>query len=250
MKSNYRFFAYYYDSLTENIDYKKRAEYFDSIIRKFGGKQGGILLDLACGTGILSEKFAEMGYDVIGIDNSPDMLNEALDKKFESGHNIQYLCQDMRKLDMFGTIDITISALDSLNHLQTPQDLKLVFERVSLFSEPDGLFIFDMNTVYKHKNILGNNVFTYETENVYCVWENSYCEKNNEVCINLEFFERDEEVYHRYSESFSETAYSLEYIDELLENAGFEILAHYDDDSFEPVKNNSQRVVYVLRKVR
>ena len=250
MESNYRFFAYYYDALTGNIDYRKRAEYFDSIIKKFGGKQGGILLDLACGTGLLSEEFAEMGYDVIGIDNSPDMLNEALDKKFESGHNIQYLCQDMRKLDMFGTIDVTISALDSLNHLESPQDLKQVFERVSLFSEPGGLFIFDMNTVYKHKNILANNAFIYETENVYCVWENSYHEKNNEVCINLEFFERDSEVYHRYSENFSETAYSLEYIDELVQNAGFEILAHYDDDSFEPVKDNSQRVIYVLRKVR
>lgn len=250
MESNYRFFAYYYDALTGNIDYRKRAEYFDSIIKKFGGKQGGILLDLACGTGLLSEEFAEMGYDVIGVDNSPDMLNEALDKKFDSGHNIQYLCQDMRKLDMFGTIDITISALDSLNHLESPQDLKQVFERVSLFAEPDGLFIFDMNTVYKHKNILANNVFIYETENVYCVWENNYHEKNNEVCINLEFFERDGEVYHRYSENFSETAYSLEYIDELVQNAGFEILAHYDDDSFEPVKDNSQRVIYVLRKVR
>jgi hypothetical protein len=178
------------------------------------------------------------------------MLNEALDKKFESGLDIQYLCQDMRKLDMFGTIDITVCALDSLNHLQCLEDIQKTFERVSLFAEPDGLFIFDMNTVYKHKHILADNVFTYETDNVYCVWENNYLEKNNEVCINLEFFERDGDVYRRYSENFSETAYNIEIIDSLAEKSGFKILAHYDDDSFNPVHEKSQRVVYVLGKVR
>ncbi len=250
MESNYQYFAYYYDCLTGNIDYKKRAEYFHSIIKKFRNKHGGILLDLACGTGSLSEEFSRMGYDVIGVDNSESMLNEALDKKFESSLEIQYLCQDMRKLDMFGTIDITVCALDSLNHLQCLEDIQKTFERVSLFAEPDGLFIFDMNTVYKHKHILADNVFTYETDDVYCVWENNYLEKNNEVCINLEFFERDGDVYRRYSENFSETAYDIEIIDSLAENAGFKILACYDDDSFNPVHEKSQRVVYVLGKVR
>ncbi len=250
MKSNYQYFAWHYDRLTNNIDYQKRAEYFDTLIKKFSGKEGGILLDLACGTGSLSEKFAVMGYDVVGVDNSECMLNEALDKKFDSGLNIQYLCQDMCELDMFGTIDITICALDSINHLECFEDVKRTFERVSLFTEPNGLFIFDMNTVYKHREVLANNIFTYETDDVYCVWENSYFEKNNEVSINLEFFERDGEVYRRYSENFSETAYDTDIIENLTESVGFEILARYEGDSFDPVKEDSQRIVYVLRKVR
>lgn len=250
MKSSYQYFAQYYDCLTGNIDYNKRAVYFDMLIKKFGGRSGGILLDLACGTGSLSEEFSKMGYDVIGVDNSADMLNEALDKKFDSGLNIQYLCQDMRNLDMFGTIDITICALDSLNHLESLDDIRRTFEKVSLFAEPNGLFIFDMNTVYKHKEILGDNVFVYETDDVYCVWENNYTKKNNEVFINLEFFERDGEVYHRYSENFSEIAYDIEILDKLLCDAGFEILAHYNEDSTEPVNETTQRAIFVLRKVR
>lgn len=250
MSSSYQYFAQYYDCLTGNVDYHKRALYFDSLIRKFGGKQGGILLDLACGTGSLSEEFSRMGYDVIGVDSSMDMLNEALDKKFDSGLNIQYLCQDMREIDMFGTIDITICALDSLNHLENIDDIKRTIERVSLFAEPNGLFIFDMNTVYKHRHILADNVFVYETENVYCVWENSYFEKNNEVCIKLEFFEHENDIYRRYSEEFSETAYDIEIIDKLLEQAGFDILAHYDDDSMNEIHDKTQRVVFAARKVR
>ena len=124
--SGYRSFAYFYDALTENISYRERAEYFDSLIKKHGGRKN-ILLDLACGTGSLSEAFSEMGYDVIGVDSSEDMLNAALDKKFESGHNIQYLCQDMTNLDMFGTIDVTVCALDGINHHSRLADIEKTF---------------------------------------------------------------------------------------------------------------------------
>ena len=156
----------------------------------------------------------------------------------------------MTELDMFGTADITICALDSLNHLGSLDDIRKTFEKVSEFTEINGLFIFDMNTVYKHKNILADNVFIYETDDVYCVWENSYTEKNNEVSINLEFFERDGDIYRRYSENFSEIAFDTEIIDNILINSGFEILAHYDEDSTQPVRNDSQRIVFAARKVR
>ena len=143
--SGYSVFARYYDELTANIDYKKRGEYFHEIIKKFKQTKENILLDLACGTGSISEVMAGLGYDVIGVDLSDEMLGMAIEKKFDSGLNIQYLCQDMRKLDMYGTIDITICALDSINHLASLDDVRKVFENVAFFSEQEGLFIFDEN---------------------------------------------------------------------------------------------------------
>ena len=250
MMTGYSTFARYYDSLTANIDYKKRAGYFHEIIKRYKNTEGTILLDLACGTGSISEEMAKIGYDVIGVDYSDEMLGIALDKKFDSGLNIQYLCQDMRKLDLYGSMDITICALDSINHLNSLADVKKVFKNVALFSEPQGLFIFDINTLYKHRNILANNTFTYETDNVFCIWENTLVEDTDEVKMNLEFFELEENgLYSRTSDSFSEKAYSEESIEELLRECGFELLAKFGDDSFSPPACNSQRIVYAARCV-
>ena len=187
--SSYNVFAKYYDELTANIDYKKRSEYFNSIIKKYKKTDGAVLLDLACGTGSISVEMAKLGYDVIGIDNSVEMLCIASQKNYENNLAIQFICQDMRNIDLYGSVDITICALDSINHLNSLKDVKSVFKKVSEFTEPDGLLIFDINTIYKHKYILANNTFTYETDDVYLVWENQFNEKNNNVKMNLEFFE-------------------------------------------------------------
>lgn len=253
MNSNYYDnFSYYYDDLTKNVDYHKRALYFNEIIKKFDGNTSGILLDLACGTGSISEEMAKLGYDVIGTDISDGMLNIALDKKFNSGLNIQYLKQDMRNLDMFGTIDNTLCVLDSLNHLSTLEDIKQTFSRVSLFAEPNGLFIFDMNTIYKHREILSNNAYIYETDSVFCAWENYYNldSENNQVDITLNFFERTENgSYQRYIEEFSEWAYNTQDILDILDSVGLRLLAMYDDDTFNPVHEKSERIIFVTRKV-
>lgn len=249
--SGYSVFARYYDELTANIDYKKRAEYFHAIIRKFKTTKENILLDLACGTGSISEEMARLGYDVIGVDYSEEMLGMAIEKKFDSDLPIQYLCQDMRSIDMFGTVDVTICALDSINHLGSLDDVRKVFQRVSLFAEPDGLFIFDVNTLYKHRKILADNTFTYETENVYCVWENSLNRSTYEVKMNLEFFERLENgLYSRSTDSFSEMAYSEDALEKLLAETGFELLAKYGDDSFDSPAEDTQRIVYTARKIK
>lgn len=250
MMIGYSVFARYYDSLTANIDYRKRAEYFNNIINRFKITEGTILLDLACGTGSISEEMAKLGYDVIGVDYSDEMLGIAIDKKFESGLNIQYLCQDMRKLDLYGSMDVTVCALDSINHLNSLADVKKVFKNVALFSEPDGLFIFDINTLYKHRNILADNTFTYETDNVFCVWENTLVKETDEVKMNLEFFELEENgLYSRSSDSFSEKAYSEESIETLLKECGFEVLEKFGDDTFLSPACDSQRIVYAARCV-
>lgn len=259
----YNIFARYYDDLTANIDYAERAAYFDEIIRKFKKTKGNILLDLACGTGSLSIEEAKLGYDVIGVDNSAEMLSRAVEKKISTGLPVQFLLQDMRSLDMFGTVDVTLCALDSLNHLGSLDEVIETFDSVHLFSEPDGLFVFDMNTPYKHRNILANNTFTYDTENVYCVWENYFSAENgnadnsadndedNKIRIELQFFELLENgLYARTGESFCERSYSGEKIEQALLKCGFEILAKYRGDTFDPPEKDTQRIVYVTRAIK
>lgn len=247
--SSYNIFARYYDILTSNIDYKSHADYYDSIIMKYQGDRK-ILLDLACGTGTLSELMSRKGYDVIGVDNSQEMLSVALDKKFDSSLPIQYLCQDMCRLDMYGTIDVTICALDSLNHLPDIVSVERAVKRVSLFCDPEGIFIFDLNTIYKHRNILCNNTYVYDTDDVYCVWQNTLCEKNNSVDIDLTFFEKNKDSYKRYDESFKEQAYEIKDIKNLCERCGLEVIDIYDYLTTNPYTEKSEKVTFVTRKAK
>ena len=248
--SGYGRFAEFYDRLTENVRYDLIAEAAERYTERFGGRKG-IVLDLACGTGSLCEQLARRGFDVIGADASDGMLSAALDKKFDSGLPIQYLRQEMTQLDMFGTIDLTVCTLDSINHLASLNDVRKVFENVAFFSELGGLFIFDVNTVYKHRKILADITFTYETDDVYCVWENTLNRETDEVKMNLEFFEREENgLWSRSSYSFSEKAYCENDIEELLSQCGFELLGKYGDDTFDSPAEDCQRIVYTARCIR
>ena len=246
--SGYGSFAYFYDRLTENVDYDAMAQQIEAWTQRFGGRHD-ILLDLACGTGSLSEALAKRGFDVIGVDSSDEMLNAALDKKFDSGLPIQYLRQDMRSLDMYGTIDVTVCALDSINHLSSEEDALKAFKCVSLFAYPDGMFIFDVNTLYKHEKILADNAFVYSLDGLYCGWQNEYDKTDNSVHIYLDFFEEDGGAYRRYSEEFREIYIPPQRIEELLGQAGFEILGVFDGYSDSPLDEKSERAVYVCRKL-
>ncbi len=241
-------FAYFYDRLTENVPYEEMAARIAELTERFGGKRDGILLDLACGTGSLSERLAGLGFDVIGVDGSEEMLNIALDKKFDSGLPIQYLRQDMRALDMFGTIDVTVCALDSINHLADKAEVREVFEKVSLFCDPGGLFIFDVNTLRKHRDVLADNAFIYSFEDFYCGWQNEYDKADSSVHIWLDIFESNDGAYRRYSEDFREIYLSHEEITELITQAGMTVLAVYDGYTDRPPDDMSERTVYVCRK--
>ena len=246
----YSQFAYFYDILQSDVDYEGIARFIDKQVRHFGGRRE-ILLDMACGTGTLAECFAKMGYDVIGTDASNEMLSAALGKKYDSGLPIQYLNQSMTELDMFGTIDVTVCTLDSINHLASLDEIRTAFEKVSLFAFPDGMFIFDVNTPYKHREILGGNTYIYDTEKVYCIWQNEYNDSDGSVDISLDFFELGEDgKYERFGESFKEIAFDDETIRRLLDDAGFEVLDSFDDYTDNPVSDKTQRIVYVCRKVR
>ena len=240
-------FADFYDSLTLNVDYRKRADYILEIFKRLKHNMG-LTLDLACGTGNLTLELAKSGVDVYGIDGSEDMLSQAMNKSGMLGMNILFLCQKMQSIDLYGTIDTCVCTLDSINHLTNPKDVQKTFDRVSLFMNKGGYFLFDVNTIYKHQKILENNTFVYDTEEVYCVWQNSLKE-NNIVEIDLDFFIPENDAYIRTSESFSERAYSHREITEMLNKAKFEGIGYYGDMTFETPQENEQRAIYVARKL-
>lgn len=244
---SYDDFSRFYDLLTDNVEYEKRADYFCRLLSMCGIEEG-ILLDLGCGTGSTSVKMAERGFDVIGVDSSIGMLNAAQQKMFESGKHMLLLNQNMQEIDLYGTVDCAICVLDGINHLDSAEDVRKTFEKVSLFMNQGGAFAFDVNTVYKHKNVLADNVFVYEPDGLFCVWQNSFNETDNSVEISLDFFEEEDGVYYRSSESFAERAYELGDIKKWLEDSGFEVMGIYDDLTTDEVKSDSERAVFLARK--
>ncbi len=243
----YSEFAYSYDILMQNVDYQKRTDYLYSLFEKFD-RAPTLMLDLACGTGEFSNRFANKGVSVIGVDISYDMLSIAREKSAEQQNDILYLCQDAAELDLYGTVDGAICCLDSLNHITDYGDFCNAIARVSLFLEKDRLFIFDLNTEYKHSCVLGNNTFVIDTNDVYCVWQNEY-QGNNTVEINLDFFTREDNVYLRTGESFCERAYTSAEIENALNKAGLKTEAIYEEMSQNKPCDTTQRVVYVTRKM-
>ena len=243
--SGYRIFSQFYDNLTFNVDYEKRADYIQSVLSLWG-HEPGLALDLACGTGSLTIALKERGWDIFGIDGSQDMLSVAMDKAYDKELSMLFLCQQMEHLDLYGTIDTCVCTLDSLNHIVEKDKLQAAFDRVALFMNPEGMFVFDVNTVYKHRMILGNNTFIYDTDEVYCVWQNSLKE-NNIISLELDMFEREGNLYTRHTERFKERAYEIDELKEMLKNAGFETLAVYRDMTDEPLKEDSDRAVFVAR---
>ena len=247
--SEYSSFAYFYDRLTENVDYAKISNRIDQLVSEFGGEKN-ILLELGCGTGTICELMSQKGYDVIGVDTSTDMLNIAMDKKFESGSQIQYLCQDMTQLDMYSKIDVIISVLDCINHLPDKKAIQKAFESVWDICEENGLFIFDVNTIYKHKEVLKDKAFIYDLDGLFCSWQNEYNPKDNSVEIFLDFFEESEDgLYERYGECFKEIALSEDEIDDMLLKSGFSVLGKYDDYTEKGINDKTERIVYVAKKI-
>lgn len=247
---SYDNFSLVYDSLTENVDYKKRADYIISLFLEYDRKPT-LLLDLACGTGGFSVELAKNGISVIGVDKSVGMLNKARENVQNAGQEILLLNQSAQELDLYGTVDGAVCCLDSVNHIVDKKELQKAFKKVSLFLEKDRLFIFDVNTIFKHKEKLANKTYVIENEKVFCAWQNSRCDENGIVDISLDFFvEQEDGTYERYSEEFSERAYSIGELTEILENAGFEVLKVFGDMKKEISSETEERIYFVARKVK
>ena len=246
---SYGVFSEFYDALTANVSYDTVSQVLSSLLTRYG-KSRGLLLDLACGTGSVSVRLAKKGYEVIGVDLSPEMLSEAQNKAYSAGQNILFLCQDMTALDLYGTVDAAVCTLDGLCHLPDEESVFAALQKVSLFMNPGGVFLFDVNSVYKHRAVLGNNTFVYDTDDVYCVWQNTLLSDGVTVQMDLDFFEpvSDKGDYVRQSERFTERAYPKETLEAMLKKAGFTVLDVFDGYSGKPAHDTSERLLFAVRK--
>lgn len=244
---DYDIFSKYYDLLTGDVDYANRAQYITELFIKYD-KMPSLLLDVGCGTGGFSLEFARRGVEVIGVDPSSGMLNLAKQKAVEQGLDILFLNQSGEGLDLYGTVDGAVCCLDTVNHIVDKRVLQRFFNKISLFLETESLFIFDVNTLYKHKYILADNTFVFENDDVYCIWRNAFYSKGKITDICLDFFENKNGAYIRSTEEFSERVYSIEELTKMLGKAGMDIVDVFGENSFLPPKKNEERNIIIARK--
>jgi len=240
-------FAYIYDKLTYDVRYDETASFIEEIFEKFSDEKPSLVCDLACGTGTMCLKLNEKGYDMIGIDFSENMLDVALNKS--EGKNILYLNQDICDFELYGTVDAFLCLLDSINHITDEKQLKKMFSLVHNYLNPEGLFIFDINTKYKFENVLSDNIFTYDSDEIYYVWENEY-RKDEKLCdFYLTFFVGENDVYKRIDEYHVERCYEEDELEKMIKNSGFQVVAKYGEGTFEKPQKTSERIFYILKKI-
>ena len=244
----YTNFAKVYDLFMDNVPYDKWVEQIKDILYKENIKDG-LICDLGCGTGAITERLANLGYDMIGIDNSYDMLDVAMEKKYASGNDILYLCQDMREFELYGTVRAIISRCDSLNYIRELSELKEVFAWVNNYLDPKGLFIFDMNTVYKYQNVLGNNTFAEVRDQASFIWENTYDidKRINEYDLNL-FIKLEDDIYKRFEERHVQKAYTFDEILSAIDSSNMVLEKYLDADTYGDVSEKTERILFVARE--
>ena len=261
----YTSFASVYDTFMDNVPYGEWGGYIYTLLCRYGVKSG-IILDLGCGTGTITEILAGYGYDMIGVDNSEDMLELAMEKRIASGHDILYLLQDMREFELYGTVRAVVSVCDSVNYITEPEELAGVFRLVNNYLDPGGIFIFDFNTEYKYREVMGDCTIAEDRGPCSFIWDNCYYEEEriNEYDLTLfiregtapgqnEGAEEDDTeengaLDRKYTETQFQRGYTLEEIRELLSSAGLIFQSAYDMDTREAAGEKSERVCVIARE--
>ena len=279
----YTGFAQVYDIFMDNVPYGEWADYLTNLLVEYG-VEDGLVLELGCGTGNITRGLSAKGYDMIGIDNSEEMLEIARDREYDNtfedengeqdqgeqdqgeqdqesvqNSNILYLQQDMRNFELYGTVTAVVSICDSMNYITSNQDLLKVFKLVNNYLDADGIFIFDMNTEYKYKHILAENTIAENREDCSFIWENYYDEDkmlneyNLTVYVKLEDEDSDQEdqdvqLFERFGETHYQKAYSLDTVKKLLEEADMEFITVYDAFTHNPPTEKSERIYFVARE--
>ncbi len=253
MTEGYEIIAEVYDKLNKDIDYSAWADFVERTFVKYLPKKPKIVLDLACGTGSMTAELARRGYDMIGVDGSEQMLSVASERAYvnlgeadEYRLPILYLLQDMRDFELYGTVGAVICCLDSINYLTGEGDLEKCFKTVHNYLDPNGIFLFDINTPYKFRNIYGDNAYILEDEidggAVFCGWQNFFDEKSGICDFYLTLFSEGEDgKYLREEEHQRERMYSLDEIKNALYRCGFEFLGTFSDYKFGEIKENDER---------
>jgi len=245
----YTSFASVYDTFMDNIPYGEWADYLISLLKEYG-IEDGLVLDLGCGTGNMTELLATHGYDMIGVDNAEEMLEIAMEKRADSGHDILYLLQDMREFELYGTVKAVVSICDSINYITEEEDLQEVFRLVNNYLDPKGIFVFDFNTVYKYREVLGNQTIAEDREDCSFIWDNYYYEDEgiNEYELSLFIKEEDTDLYRKYQETHFQKAYDLETVRKIVEESGLEYITAYDAFTRSEPKEQSERIYVVARE--
>ena len=247
----YGHFAAVYDALMEQVPYEAWCGCIQKILSSDGIKDG-LLLDLGCGTGTATLLLSRMGYDMIGVDASEEMLLEAKEKLTAGGlRDVLLLNQDMRDFELYGTVRAVISMCDTLNYCGSEEELLNVFRLVNNYLDPGGLFIFDLNTPYKYRHVLGDNVFAATEKDCAYIWENGWFEEEMTNQYDLTLFIREsgsENSYARYHEFHSQRAFLDETVCALLERAGLRLEKKLDAYTDRAPGNQTERVVYVARE--
>ncbi len=241
----YTGFAEVYDLFMDNVPYEPWSRYIISLLEEHNIPEG-LVLDLGCGTGKITRLLSGAGYDMIGVDNSEEMLQQALEQEHE---NILYLCQDMREFELYGTVAAVVCICDSLNYILEEEELLQVFRLVNNYLDPGGIFIFDLNTLYKYRELLGESTICENRREASFIWENYFVEETgiNEYDLTL-FIRENSGLYRKYEETHIQRGYELETVIGLIREAGMEFAAVYDAFTREPPRADSERVYVIARE--
>lgn len=258
----YTGFADVYDTFMDETPYQQWADFLHALIGKYGvtrpfseadtvlDTEKNLVLDLGCGTGTLTELLAKKGYDMIGIDNSEEMLNIAMKKREHSGSKILYLCQDMRELDLYSTVGTVLCVCDSINYLLEEEEVIEAFSLVNNYLYPQGIFIFDFNTVYKYEKVIGDTTIAENRENCSFIWENYYHPQAhvNEYDLTIFARQKQEALFRKFTETHYQRGYSLEEMKDFVQKAGMEVVEALDADTHSLPTAESERIYIIARE--
>lgn len=240
-------FAYIYDELINDVSYAAWADYIEKIFLWLN-VQPELILDLGCGTGSFCIEMSKRGYEMIGVDSSPDMLSCARNKSLSCNADILFLNQDIINFELYGTVDAIVCLMDSVNYITDKRDLRKLFKLVKNYLNPGGVLIFDINSPYKFEKILDKNTFYEVNEEVSYIWKNNYSKKNKICEFDLTFFVKEGELFRKFDELHYERCYFPDELEKVIVDTGLELVGIFDDLKMNKPKKNSERIFLVCKK--